>query len=77
MKQKKKSGSGKKIPEIIADDSYYLHRIALSGRYNDSLYEISNKWSLDELMKALEWINLYETIEEEQAKKMEAQRKGR
>lgn len=49
----------------------------MSGKYNDSYNEIANKWSLEDLQKGLEWIELYEKIEEKQAKEMEAKSKGR
>jgi len=74
-KKPQKSG-GIKLPEVLKEDDYWIYRVALSDRFKDSYHEISTKWDLEELAKALRWIDIYEKLEEEQMKKAN-DKKGR
>ncbi len=42
-----------------------IHRVALSGRYHDSLFTISTEWGLDDLWDAIELLDAIEAAESE------------
>lgn len=47
---------------------WWIHLIASSGRYNDSLHTISHKWSVREITQAHLAIDVWNAIEDNRQK---------
>lgn len=44
-----------------------IHRVATSTKYGSSLREIQLEWSLDDLMDAIEVLDMYDVLADSQA----------
>ncbi len=49
--------------EIPPGVQWPLHRVAISGRYNDSLHTISTEWSLADVWDAIELLDVIDAAE--------------
>lgn len=46
---------------------WLIHRVATSRRYSSSLMEIQQQWSLDDVMDAIEVLDMYDQLDAEAA----------
>jgi len=52
--------------ERAASVDWWIHLVATSGRYNDSLWEIENRWSVRQLVAAHRVIDLWIELEKDE-----------
>lgn len=51
------------------DVCWPIHRVATSERYCSSLLEVQTQWSLDDLMDAIEVLDMYDVLTDRAAAK--------
>lgn len=47
------------------DVCWLIHRVATSKRYSSGLIEIQTQWSLDDVMDAIEVLDMYDSLDEQ------------